>query len=361
MRNIFSFVAVSVMLICILGSCRRFNRIGDIASDSHTVLISKSNYPASAIQQVIATTAAGNIEVVGDATDQATLEVYGSARSRDSVEITEKVKEFYDLSIERDNNKLTVTATQKKNFKNGLFNNNSGVGVHFVLHVSKAVGNTLKTSGGNISLQTLSGDQSLTTSGGNIRLSNIQGPENTVQGNTSGGNISIEHIDIKSLNLKTSGGNIDANHINGNVVLETSGGNISVDSGKGTYSLTTSGGNVRATDLQGPLKMYTSGGNLDATNIVGGLTGSTSGGSVNAKFASVNSDIDLDNSGGNINIYIPKDSKVNIAIASENVKVENLVNFSGKSDKQSIEGTLNGGGPTIKGKSSGGTVYLNLE
>lgn len=115
MRKIFSSVAVLVMLIFILGSCRRMNqRLG--FGDSRYILISKQAFPASSIKQVIASTSGGNIEVIGDATDQATLEVLGSYKSNDSATIVAKVNEYMNLSITHNNSLLTVKAERKQSF-----------------------------------------------------------------------------------------------------------------------------------------------------------------------------------------------------------------------------------------------------
>lgn len=358
MRKIFSIVAVLVMLICITSSCVRVkNRLG--MSDTHKVLINKTEFPINEIQQVIATTSGGNIQVVGDGTDKAILEIYGSYRSKDSIEITEKVKEYFDLKVANDNKILIVKAEQKRNIKTGFLNNGSGVSVHFVLHIGKNVVNNLNTSGGNIELSNFVGNkQKVHTSGGNIHISDIQG---SIEGETSGGNIDLSNITGETIKLETSGGNIDAENVNGQVNLETSGGNVNVQKGKGTYTLETSGGNVSANTIEGTLKMSTSGGNVEASNISGGLDGSTSGGNINAKFSNITSDIILDNSGGGINISIPKNTKANLDIASEQVRTNGLANFSGKLDKHSVEGTLNGGGANIKAKSDGGSIDLNLE
>lgn len=355
MRNTISFSMFLAMLICVVTSCHNLNvNIG--AGNSHQILLTKGSYPASEIKQVVATTSGGNIEVVGDATDDATLEVYGAYRSSDSATIVAKVDEYFNLKISHDNNTLNVTAERKSSI-NGMFSNNNGIAVHFRIHVNKEVATNLKTSGGNLHLAQLTGNQHIHTSGGNINAEDIQG---AIAGETSGGNIHLQNIG-QDIDLHTSGGNIDGNNINGTTKLETSGGNITISDGKGSYALETSGGNVTAANLSGPINMHTSGGNIAATNISGGIIGSTSGGGIHVQLVNVNSDIDLDNSGGDVNINIPKTSKVNLAIGSENVSVNGLVNFSGKSDKHSIEGTLNGGGPAIKAKTSGGTVHLNLE
>jgi len=357
MRKLFSVIALLGIFVGATSSCRRINqRLG--MGNTHRVLISKGEYPASSIQKLIATTSGGNIDVVGDAADQAVLEVYGSYQSQDSAEIVAKIKESFDLTISHDNNALSAIAQQKRNLKEGLFNNNMGLAVHFVVHVGKNVESTLKTSGGNIRLQQLIGKQDFQTSGGNLHIENIQG---NLSGETAGGNIDLSNIEGQEISLHTSGGNIKAENVNGTTHLETSGGNITLAKGKGNYILETSGGNVHADDVDGSLKMSTSGGNVEASNINGGIIGSTSGGNIHTKFTSVTSNIELDNQGGSIHIAIPKDAKVNVAIASEEVHADGLVNFSGKSDKHAIEGTLNGGGPTITAKTSGGSINLNVE
>ncbi len=337
MRKTFSFIAVFIVIMTALSSCRRLNqRLG--VGDAHQVLVSKSEYPASEIKQVIASTSGGNIEVIGDATGQATLEIFASYKSSDSTTIVAKMNEYYNLSISHDNSILTVRSERKKSV-NSVFSNNSGVSVSFKIHVSQQVANELKTSGGNILIKQFVGNQKLNTSGGNIQLENIQG----------------------DIDGHTSGGNIDGESLTGTNNLETSGGNISIAKGKGNMSLETSGGNVSVRDAEGALKLSTSGGNIEALNIIGGLNGSTSGGNIDVKFAQVNSNIDLDNSGGDIHLVIPKDSKANLDIASDNVNVSGLNNFSGKSDKHTVDGTLNGGGPVVKARTSGGTIHLDSE
>ena len=357
MRKIFHAGIIAICTTLMLTSCIRNKGVLGIGN-SKQVLILKNTFPIEAIQQVVATTSGGNIKVIGDASDKLILEIYGSFKSNDSAEIVAKIKEIYDISINRNNSILTVSAQRKKNFQSGFLSNNNGTGLHYVLHVGKNIMNTLKTEGGNISMLHIEGNnQEVFTSGGNIEMDDIHGD---LKGETSGGNIKISNTSGKEINFETSGGNIEAYNIQGNGEFKTSGGNIHIEKVNGNLAFQTSGGNVIANNITGAIKMSTNGGNIEANNIQGGLEGATNGGDIHASLSSITSNVVLDNGGGNINISIPKNAKVNLSLSSDDIQTVNLTNFSGKSSKQNIEGSLNGGGPTVSAKNTGGSIQLQF-
>lgn len=77
----------------------------------------------------------------------------------------------------------------------------------------------LRTSGGSISLENLTGNQDAKTSGGRITARQIGGD---LEVNTSGGSITIEEIE-GYVDAKTSGGRISAANVTGGITARTSG------------------------------------------------------------------------------------------------------------------------------------------
>jgi DUF4097 and DUF4098 domain-containing protein YvlB len=130
--------------------------------------------------------------------------------------------------------------------------------------------------------------------------------------------------------LHTSGGDIVVGRVNGVADLDTSGGNIKIDTVENTIHASTSGGNVHA-GISGPLKgdceLRTSGGNVTAEvskTASFHLDASTSGGGVNAE---------------GLTLTIEK----------------------GGAGRSRLSGDVNGGGPTLRLRSSGGDIRVRVK
>jgi hypothetical protein len=161
---------------------------------------------------------------------------------------------------------------------------------------------------------------------------------------TSGGDIAVEGLG-GALRAHTSGGDIELGRIGGDVDASTSGGNVSLAEGCATVSLRTSGGNVSVGRAAGPTTLETSGGNVEA-GISGPIKGDcslkTSGGRVIvAVDRAAGFDLDAATSGGRINA-----DDLTIAIAKGGLR------------KSRLEGSVNGGGPLISLRSSGGDIEV---
>ncbi len=306
------------------------------------------------IKQVEAQTSGGNIAVTGGNSSDARIEVYirnnnGKIASKD--EIAERLNN-YDLSVDASGGKLTAIAKNKDrnmNWKKAL-------SISFVIYAPQNVSGNLTTSGGNIALQHLDGDQKFKTSGGNLKIDNVSG---NIDGVTSGGNIVVNHSH-DNINLTTSGGNIEAADCNGKISLSTSGGNVQLSNIKGNVKAATSGGNISADAVEGAIVAHTSGGNVDMNAISGSLETATSGGSMNVQVTKLGDYVRVSNSGGNINLQLPKNKGMDLHVEGDKIKVGTLNNFSGNTDDNKIDGKLNGGGVSVVVKTSG-RVNLSMQ
>jgi len=146
---------------------------------------------------------------------------------------------------------------------------------------------------------------------------------------------------------------------NYNIDVDTSGGSIEIEDLKGKVDAHTSGGSISVEDVEGDVSIKTSGGSLELENIIGKINAKTSGGSIKLKLP--NSPIQetrVKTSGGSITAYLAKDVAVNLSAKTSGGRVSSEFSVNGQIEKRSIKGTINGGGPELALKTSGGSVRV---
>lgn len=309
------------------------------------------------IKNIKMQTAGGNITISSVNGSEARVEVYvqtNNSRQHPMTkeEIQKRLDEDYDLTISVSDNKLVAIAKTKH--ENRKWDWKKQLNISFKAFVPQNVSTDLATSGGNITLSSISGEQDFKTSGGNLNLDNISGK---IKGRTSGGNITFNNLK-DDINLATSGGNIEANNSTGTMRLSTSGGNVRLKSLNGDIKASTSGGNVKGEDVSGELSAHTSGGNIVMNNLASSIDASTSGGSIDVEVSKLGKYITLHNSGGSINLVLPKDKGLDLDLSASRIKAGTLNNFSGKIEDDEIKGTLNAGGIPVKMRTSG-TIHFS--
>ncbi len=160
--------------------------------------------------------------------------------------------------------------------------------------------------------------------------------------NTAGGSISVADLDGEA-KVRTSGGSINLGEIGGSVVAKTSGGSISVDG------------------ADGDLIAKTSGGWLDLQNINGELEAHTSGGSIKADIVKqIHDDVELTTSGGSITLSVPSDFKADVDASTSggHVRCELPITVRGDIGRNSLRGSINGGGKLVRLHTSGGSIRI---
>lgn len=262
-------------------------------------------------------TSGGHIAVKASGSNRVRVEMYVRKNGRDLSPSDTDLDEF-DIEISQSGN--TVKAYAKRDNDRGWkFWNNNNISVSFVIYTPREMSTDLKTSGGHIETRGLRGNQQISTSGGHLELANLMG---TVDARTSGG-----HINIKDF--------------------------------EGEMKARTSGGHIEVQNAEGSINLRTSGGHIDLERISGTVEASTSGGSISADIASVGQFIDLRTSGGNVNISVPAGIGLDLDLKGSRVRTE-LKNFSGEVERDEVEGSVNGGGPKISARTSGGTVRISF-
>jgi DUF4097 and DUF4098 domain-containing protein YvlB len=258
-----------------------------------------------------------------------------------------------------------------------------------------------ETEGGNVSASGITGRLDAQSGGGSIRVDDIGG---AIKAETGGGNIDVGNV-ASDVNLSTGGGSIKVNSAKGRIeaesgggsvtivsgmqgaVLETGGGSIQVERCAGRVKASTGGGSIDLGDIGGPAEMETGGGSIRLGSAKGPVHAETGGGSIElngvpsaraetgaggivAKFVAANGenhDSQLETSAGDITVYLAPN--VNISVRAS-IEVANGHNI--RSDFSNIrvtteggdygpktvtaEGTLNGGGPVLKVRTTTGDI-----
>ena len=260
-------------------------------------------------------TSGGSINVIGQNSDVVRVEMYVRRNGR---YLDPSDTDLSDYEIEIDSNRSSVYAEAKR-----------------------------KRSGLNL----FGGDRNLSIS------FVVYAPENsTVTGRTSGGSVSAEYI-MNNLSLRTSGGSVSVRDVAGEIDLRTSGGSLNIENASGTIDGRTSGGSVSARNVSGTADLRTSGGSIRLEDISAKISARTSGGSIRGEFLTFDNDIDLQTSGGNIEINLPDVNDFNIDLRGQRVNTE-LRNFTGEFEKDHVEGRIGRGGPMLTARTSGGSVRL---
>lgn len=299
------FITLVTLLLCSLSSV-----FAQSEQDAYRVEVFSSNGQA----ELDISTAGGFISVLGHDKDEVKVVMYVRRGGNYLLDSDHDLSD-YEIDISQSGNRVTASAKRRSGLS-GLFRNNN-ISISFEVYT----------------------------------------PVNSiVEGSTSGGNLSVENIQ-NNVNMRTSGGNVNAKDLSGNIALRTSGGNISLQNLNGNTSARTSGGNLNINEVYGTADLSTSGGSIRISDSGGKLSARTSGGSIRANLNEFSDDVELRTSGGNINITLPRTDHFNLELRGFRVNTE-LRNFTGQSERNSINGRIGNGGPLLVARTSGGSVSL---
>lgn len=256
----------------------------------------------------------GSVLLTGDATSGARVTLTASDDDFDS---------RFSIDFEERPDAVVMRVKRRGSWTDGLFGGwTRNRNVRITVRVPRMTMVTLRTSGGQLSTDDIDGPVSLRTSGGSIAARRIRGD---VDADTSGGSIDIADI-MGRVRADTSGGSIDITSVTGAVDARTSGGSVEIRGAGGRVDARTSGGAVTV--------------GFTAGNGQGG-TLTSSGGQVRAEIdPAVSLSLDASSSGGGVDADVP-------------------VTVSGRFSRNSLRGDLNGGGPLLRLRSSGGGVRVS--
>ncbi len=262
----------------------------------------------------------GSIEVQTHQANTVIIEVRFEPR-RGGGDRLERLLEDFDIDFSQSGNNVTIIAEFRRDNWNFWDSVGKYVRVSYEVIVPARYNVDLKTAGGSISVDDLEGEVISKTSGGGLSFGNIKGP---VKGKTSGGSITLDGCDGDA-NVRTSGGGIHIGRVLGTVEAHTSGGSIDVEEVMGAIDAETSGGSVSATITKQPQH-----------------------------------DCRLTTSGGSVTVYLARDIKVNLDARTSggSVRTDFPVTVKGELSKRALKAKINGGGPELFLRTSGGGIRV---
>lgn len=174
---------------------------------------------------------------------------------------------------------------------------------------------------------------------------------------TRGGRIRVREIGGR-VAAETSGGSIELVRADGPALLATSGGSISAEDVGGEVRARTSGGRIEIGGVAGDAELRTSGGRIECRGATGRLEAKTSGGSIRGEFTGAPSGV-LETSGGGIEVSFPASERTSLDARTSGgrVRVDHAIRASGGSSSH-VVGEINGGGPSLRLRTSGGGIRV---
>lgn len=266
--------------------------------------------------ELFVSTSGGSIRVEGSSTNKVEVEMYVKSNKHSDSKMREILEEDYEISIEKSGSR--VEAIAKRTASNWSSN---GISISFVVYTPKDFACELNTSGGSLKISGVSG---------------------------------------RSHELKTSGGSITGEDMSGDLEARTSGGSITVRDFVGDLDAKTSGGSIKLEDINGDIEASTSGGGIRIEDVQGEVYATTSGGGINANINKLDNQLVLKTSGGSVHATIPSGLGLDLDLRGNRVNTS-LNNFSGESKSDRVKGTVNGGGILVQLSTSGGSVSLDYQ
>jgi DUF4097 and DUF4098 domain-containing protein YvlB len=222
-----------------------------------------------------------------------------------------------------------------------------------------------ETGGDNIEIGSVGGDLNIQTGGGRVSIGSVKG---TINASTGGGDIVLVSSDQGAV-LEAGGGNIQVKQCAGKLKISTGGGNIDVGDVGGPAEIETGGGSIHLQSAKGPVHAQTGAGRIELDGVPAARAETGAGGIV-VKFVAYHGerpDSVLQTAAGDITVYLP--ANLNIAVRAA---IDLANGHSIRSDFPEIrvrteggewgprtitaEGSLNGGGPTLKVSTTTGDV-----
>lgn len=261
----------------------------------------------------------GSIDVSAHNKNIVEAVIYFKSKHGSEKDLMDQIDEF-DIHLSRTGDNVHIEL--KRDRHKDWWGNNNRLQIHFDIIVPKEYNVNLNTSGGSISVKDLDGNAACRTSGGSLYFGFIKG---LIDGNTSGGSISIEGCE-------------------GDVGVKTSGGGIRIGRAKGS------------------VEAFTSGGSIDVEEVFGNIEAKTSGGHVNCTLTKQpTSDCMLQTSGGSIKVNIKRDIRLSLDASTSGGRVSTdfPVTVKGKLNGHRLNTDINGGGPTLTLRTSGGGIHIH--
>jgi TonB family protein len=277
---------------------------------------------------------------------------------------------------------MATLATEGGNIVTGKLSTNLSEASHRHEHSRLRAAAKLQTQGGHIQVESAEGDLNAFTAGGHINTGYIHGEANLHSG---GGHIRAAGIGGKA-ELTTEGGNITVGKAGNFVAVKTGGGQIDFGEVRGSVHAQTGGGGIRVMYVSGPMDVESSGGSICLTRVSGAVRAETGSGTITAWInpegsrmgssaphvasaaVSLSGASQLISGEGDIVVFLPRNLAANIEaivehggehrIEADPALALQIAKSAQSSGPLKAVAALNGGGPILRLKTTGGKIKL---
>jgi DUF4097 and DUF4098 domain-containing protein YvlB len=268
-------------------------------------------------------------------------------------------RDMESVKVETDGGNVTTTGIA------GRADAQSGGGTIHFDDIGGAI--SAETGGGTIDVGTVGADVDLHTGGGSIKIVSAKGKINA----ESGGGSVVVVSGLQDAILETGGGSIQVERCAGRLKATTGGGSIDLGDIGGPAEIETGGGSIRLSSAKGPVHAETGGGSIEL-NGVPSARAETGAGGIVARFVSSSgerTDSVLETSAGDITVYLAPNLSITIRASIEvanghNIRSDfseiNIRTEGGQWEAKTVsaEGSLNGGGPVLKVRTTTGDISI---
>jgi len=276
-----------------------------------------------------------------------------------SSEVTVNVPRDMELvKIETDGGAIVTTGIS------GRLEAESGGGPIHLDDIGGAI--SAETGGGAIDVGNVGGDLTVRTGGGAINIGSAKGK---VAAETGGGNLVLVS-GMQEATLETGGGSIHVDKCTGKVKASTGGGSIDLGQIGGEAMMETGGGSLKINSATGWVSAETGGGGIELWGVPSAHV-QTGAGPITAKFIASNEKKDsvLETSVGDITIYLMPNVNMTVRASIEAANGHTItsdfpqIRVTSEGGQWgpklvSAEGSLNGGGPVLKVRTTMGNIYI---
>ena len=213
-----------------------------------------------------------------------------------------------------------------------------GVSISYTLRVPTDSRLRARTGSGSQEIEGVGGDVEASSGSGSLTLKNLGG---RLRASTGSGSIVADGVRA-GLHATSGSGSIRATVMDGEILAKTGSGGIDVSqTGAGPVHVSSGSGTIRLRGVRGTLEAGTSSGGL---SIEGELAG----------------DWNLSASSGSVAIKLPQSQgfQLDAHTSSGGIDVDFPVTVSGKIDRRSLRGAVQGGGPLLRVRTSSGGISI---
>jgi len=222
----------------------------------------------------------------------------------------------------------------------------------------------ISSGGGNVEAGNLGSDLTLTSGAADVRVANVSGQ---TQVSLGGGRVYIGSS--RASTIQTGAGSIQVQKCVGDLHVISGGGNLYLGDVEGAVQAETEGGSVRLASASGPVRVTTGGGSVQLYNLSGGAQVETGAGPIFVEFLGKHGFTDsfLHTAAGDVTVcfagnfpvtvHATSDMTIGYGIFSE-IPGLSITQQGGQFSPKSMsaEGPLNGGGPTLRVRTTMGQI-----